>query len=280
MKTIYISDLDGTLLDGEATLPENAARGLRALADHGVNITYATARTIKSVKYILKDAPTEYPIALMNGVLICSLADGAEHYLSAAYLKNEDFDAVREALSLLDVTPFMYFLDGDELTTAYTEITNDYMENFMAERVKKYNKPFVRLESGQKFPGKPIYFAAMDTEEKIKAANEACLALGGVKTACYRDSYVKDVWYLEVFDRSASKKEATLEIKRLTGADRVVTFGDNFNDVPMFEAAHESYAVETAPEEVIAAADGTVPTAPEGGVVRKIAELEKICGII
>ena len=76
-----------------------------------------------------------------------------------------------------------------------------------------------------------------------------------IRTACYRDSYDPDFWYLEVFDKSASKKNATIEIKKLTGASRIVAFGDNYNDLPMFEAADECYAVKTAPAEVIAAAD-------------------------
>ncbi len=276
METLYISDLDGTLLDTEATLPQESAECLKRLDEAGVSITYATARTIKSVIHILKDAPTRYPIALMNGVLICSIEGEKSHYLSAAYLDERSFARVREALAECEVVPFMYFLDGDELTTAYTEIVNDYMADFMAERVKKYNKPFVRLGDGEGLPGRPIYFAAMDTEEKIRRANERVLALGGVKTACYRDSYAQDVWYLEVFDESASKKAATERIRRLTGAKRIVAFGDNFNDVPMFEAADESYAVETAPAGVKKAATGVIGPATDAGVPKKIAEMEGI----
>lgn len=275
MKKLYVSDLDGTLLDKNATLPPRAAELLRELDSRGVAITYATARTIQSVRHILADAPVRYPVALMNGVVICDLADG-ERCISAAYFKEEDFTAVRETLAACGVTPFMYFLNDGKLSTAYTEISNKYMENFMRERVEKYNKPFIRLSDGDAFPGSPIYFAAMDAEDKIRRANEACLKLPRIKTACYRDSYEPDFWYLEVFDESASKKNATETIRRLTGAERVIAFGDNFNDVPMFEASDECYAVRTAPAGVISAADGVVDSADELGVAYKIAELEGI----
>ena len=272
--TLYISDLDGTLLDRNASLPYGASELLWRLDSHGVAVTYATARTIKSVGHILSDAPKKYPAALMNGVLVCEL--DKEKYLSAAYFRSEDFLLVQKVLSDSNIDPFTYYLNGDELSTAYEKISNKYMENFMAERVKKYNKPFINLSDGHLPEGRPIYFAAMDSEEKIKRANDRLNNVPSIRTACYRDSYDPDFWYLEVFDKSASKKNATIEIKKLTGASRIVAFGDNYNDLPMFEAADECYAVKTAPAEVIAAADGTVDTPDSFGVIKKIFELENI----
>lgn len=276
MKTLYVSDLDGTLLDKNATVPPAASEALCRLCENGVAVTFATARTIRSVKHILADVPTEYPVALMNGVLICDMTDGGEKYLSAAYFDISVFDMVRGVLEGCGVTPFMYFLEGDSLRTAYTDITNRYMKSFMDERVKKYNKPFIKLEKGSSYPGRPIYFAAMDSEEKIKRANALCLEIEDVRTACYRDSYEPDFWYLEVFDKAASKKNAVDTIRALTEAQCIVSFGDNYNDIPMFEASDECYAVRSAPAEVIAAARGTIDSADELGVVKKIAELEGI----
>ncbi|MBQ6789707.1 MAG: HAD family phosphatase [Clostridia bacterium] len=275
MKKLYVTDLDGTLLDKNVTVPAESVRILRELDRRGVPFTYATARTIESVRHILSNVPVKYPVALMNGVLICDVADG-EKYLFAAYLKDGDFEAVRKTLAECDVSPFMYFLVDEKLRVCYEKISNEYMENFMAERQKKYNKPFIRLENSGDYPGRPIYFASMDSEEKIRRANEACLMIPGIKTACYRDSYCPDFWYLEVFDEAASKKNAVLEIKRLTGAEEIISFGDNFNDLPMFEVSDLCYAAEGAPDGVKEAADGVFGTPEMAGVPKKIAELEGI----
>lgn len=56
-----LSDLDGTLLTRESVLPEGAAEKIRALCDHGVHLTYATARTIRSAAYILAGYRTRLP---------------------------------------------------------------------------------------------------------------------------------------------------------------------------------------------------------------------------
>ncbi len=275
MKKLYVTDLDGTLLDKNATVPDEAVYLLRELDARGIPFTYATARTIESVRHILAHVPVKYPVALMNGVLICDVADG-EKYLSAAYFKDETFEAVRKTLGEHGVHPFMYFLEGEKLRVCYEKISNEYMENFMAERVKKYNKPFICLENSESYPGRPIYFAAMDSEDKIRKANDECLKLHGVKTACYRDSYCPDFWYLEVFDEAASKKNAVAEIKKMTGAEKIISFGDNYNDLPMFEVSDASYAANGAPDMVKETADGVFGTPEMAGVPRKIAELEGV----
>ena len=270
---VFLSDLDGTLLNSDAELPEGAVRGLRELMSEGVKITFATARTVRSVKYILKEVLPTLPVALMNGVLLCDMSGEKERYVHAEYLGEESFIKARAALDSCGICPFMYSLDGDELVTSYTEIANDYSEHFMRERIEKYNKPFTRINKDEKPRGKAIYFAAMDTEERVRRAAAECGGIDGTAVTFYRDSYVRDVWYLEIFSERASKKHAAELIKKLSGADRLVAFGDNFNDIPMFEAADECCAVETAPDEVKARADMVIPCADRCGVPETIRKL-------
>ena len=49
---------------------------------------------------------------------------------------------------------------------------------------------------------------------------------------------------------SISKGTAATEIKKLTGADKIIAFGDNLNDIPLFLVADECYAVSNAHEEL------------------------------
>ncbi|MBQ1976555.1 MAG: HAD hydrolase family protein, partial [Clostridia bacterium] len=44
--TLFVTDLDGTLLTPAATLPEGAAEAIHDLHRNGIRLTYATARTI------------------------------------------------------------------------------------------------------------------------------------------------------------------------------------------------------------------------------------------
>ena len=56
------------------------------------------------------------------------------------------------------------------------------------------------------------------------------------------------------------------KLKELLHCDRVVVFGDALNDLPMFKAADEAYAVANAAEELKQAATGIIGSNEEDGV--------------
>lgn len=49
------------------------------------------------------------------------------------------------------------------------------------------------------------------------------------------------------------------KLREITGAKKIIAFGDNRNDIPMFEASDTAVAVEGAVAEAKAAADETTP---------------------
>ncbi|MDE6134546.1 MAG: HAD family hydrolase, partial [Muribaculaceae bacterium] len=60
-------------------------------------------------------------------------------------------------------------------------------------------------------------------------------------------------------------------LKERTGADRLMVFGDNLNDIPMFEVADVAVAVGNALPEVKAAADVVIEPNYTDSVARYIA---------
>ena len=262
--TLFVSDLDGTLLGADAALPDGALDLIRELTSLGVNLTYSTARTIRSAKFILEGVPFTAPIGLMNGVLLRDMNEGK--YVSGALLDAE----TAEWITTLGGEPFVYTLtDCDELFTAYRTLKNQYMEDFLRERVDKYSKPFRKLDDfktlvdeGQKI----IYFCYLDTEENLSPIRDKIVQKvnedGSAKAKCalYPDNYREGLYYLEVFAPSASKGGVTKKLREITGAKTVVCFGDNGNDLPMFEESDYAFAVHRAPDHVKAAADGVVPS--------------------
>lgn len=70
MTTLYVSDLDGTLLNDNQKLDEESLETLNSLIDRGMNFTIATARSIDSVRSIINGLNLRLPIILINGVFI------------------------------------------------------------------------------------------------------------------------------------------------------------------------------------------------------------------
>ena len=262
-KTLFVSDLDGTLLTPQIELPEGAAERINRLTACGVMITYATARTVRSVSHILGDIdftlPGACPIALMNGVLVRDMRES--RYIRAAVISRAKAEQIHRAVTSCGLEPFIYTIDndapidGDPMVTYYRAAVNDAMREFMDERIGRYKKPFIRITNTGETAGDIVYFAVLGGETEIRTAAARIGSIEGTACTYYRDAYKPDVWYLEIFDESASKKHAVQYLKTITGADELVCFGDNRNDLPMFEAADTAVAVENAVEEVRAAAD-------------------------
>ena len=71
----------------------------------------------------------------------------------------------------------------------------------------------------------------------------------------YHDLFGEETGIMEVFSPEASKANAIKRLKAISGADRVVVFGDNINDIPMLREADVAVAVENAVPEVKRIAD-------------------------
>ena len=61
-KTLYVSDLDGTLLDGQERVPAFTRRVINRLAERGVAFTYATARSQHSADKVTQGLTKSLPV--------------------------------------------------------------------------------------------------------------------------------------------------------------------------------------------------------------------------
>ena len=261
--TLFVTDLDGTLLNPDATLPEGAVEAIHDLHRNGVRLTCATARTIRSAAFILSGLPFPAPIALMNGVLMRDMNEG--RYVDSNLLTPETADRILT----VGGEPFVYTLTPEgELFTAYHRIANEHMEDFIKERVDKYGKPFRQMEDFRLLleeKQRIIYCCYLDTDDRLRPVYEAICALRNnagepmVKCAYYSDHYRPGLWYLEVFSTGASKGNVCRRLRELTGRQVIVCFGDNNNDLPMFAESDYAFAVERAVDAVKEAADAVIP---------------------
>jgi hydroxymethylpyrimidine pyrophosphatase-like HAD family hydrolase len=77
--------------------------------------------------------------------------------------------------------------------------------------------------------------------------------------------------WLEFHNSEGTKAEAIRRVMAQVGAERLVVFGDNHNDLPMFEIADEAYAVRNALPAVKDAATSVLDSNDDDAVARWIA---------
>jgi hydroxymethylpyrimidine pyrophosphatase-like HAD family hydrolase len=68
--------------------------------------------------------------------------------------------------------------------------------------------------------------------------------------------------------RKATKANAIQQLKELWQCDKVISFGDAKNDLPMFAISDECYAVENAVPELKCKATGIIDCNEEDGVAK------------
>ena len=101
MKTLYISDLDGTLLNKEASLSEFTKETLNQLIQDGMLFTYATARSSISASTVTQGLNIKLPVIVYNGTFIKDISNG--EFLVSNYFGVEVKDLLDDLMSSVPV---------------------------------------------------------------------------------------------------------------------------------------------------------------------------------
>ena len=70
MSTLFVSDMDGTLLGSDSRVSEFTAETISRLSRQGALITVATARTPATVVPLLAETYTSVPAIVMTGAAL------------------------------------------------------------------------------------------------------------------------------------------------------------------------------------------------------------------
>jgi Cof subfamily protein (haloacid dehalogenase superfamily) len=271
MKTLYISDLDGTLLSPNAELSPITIKDLNDLLEKGMLFSIATARSIASVRTILKEVSVTIPIILMNGVCIYDLSKN--QYIKVEYLSEACKKDLLHTIKSNRLKGFAYAIKDGLMSTYYEDLNSEALRYFYEERVNLYKKPFLQVDDFTSLSNEPlIYFVLLDQKEKLEPLLSVIKEITGINFVFYKDNYTADLWYLEIFSEFASKYHAVEFLRSYIKPDKIVCFGDNRNDLPLFQASDYRCAVANAVEELKQKADEVIGSNKEDGVVMWLRE--------
>ena len=264
-KILYVTDLDGTLLQPDVTISDESAAILEKLLKAGLPLTVATARTSFSVMPILRGLPFQLPLILQNGSVLHDPV--SDRIVSAASIAPEAYLQVLKIYAAHGFNGFVFCVPEDHIRCCYTELTTPHMHRYYTERRVNYNKPFDQVETLAMLAERnPVYLSLNAPKAKLDPVHEALQSVSGISVAYYRDVYEPDIWYLEVSAPEASKYHGIQKLKKLTGADQIIGFGDNLNDLPLFQASDLKIAVGNAADDLKALADLVIGKNTENAV--------------
>lgn len=271
-KTLYVSDLDGTLLNRQDRLPDFTVSALNRLLGEGMLFTFATARSWHSAHLVTEGLMPGLPWIVHNGAFMSDGLTGRRSH--EVFFSPQEAEHILSAAQELDLWPLVYaIIDGREQVLYRSDrLSHPGLRHYAVSR--QGDPRLCPVDTAQALHAQNIYyFTFIDDKAPLSPLWDRVGSLPWLNSTFQRELYREEYW-LELTPGQATKAHAALRLKAELGCDKLVAFGDAMNDLPLFRAADECYAVENAMPEVKAAATGIIGGCEASGVAKFLLSLE------
>ena len=257
---LFVSDVDGTLVRHDKTLPEANVAAARRLVDAGIAMSLISARPPSGMTWIARELGLDGPFAAFNGGTMFA---GAGAVLSAVRLGDE---LAARCFALLEGRlEFWVFAKGRWFAH------HGGGEHARRERLSAGLEPTVLGD----FSG-----LAHDVDKIVCVSDDSALLDTVEREARERfesGAYIvrSQPYYLDLTAPKANKGEGIAAIAAAFGVplEQVVVAGDMDNDLPMFARAGTAIAMGQAPERVRKAAAFVSDSNDDDGLAKAIDRL-------
>ena len=253
MKTLYVSDLDGTLLTSQVEIAPYTRQVLKAMYRQGVPFTVATARSNASVTRLLAGVPLSLPVVLLNGTFTYDLHTG--RFCRVIPLGRELAQEVLSLFARHGLPTFVFAYREQNLTMYYRPL--DRLQGY-EERSPRPLTDYPPLSPGQLPEGEIVFLNLLDREEFLRPLYQDLQKVPGLHMTFYADPYYRGYWFLEICSNQATKSARIRELQQEVEAQRLVVFGDGPNDGDMFRLADAAYAPSNAQANLLSMATGVL----------------------
>lgn len=252
-RTLYVTDLDGTLLNERSVVSADSCRLLNEAIRRGTLFTIATARTPATVCPLMSGVRMQLPAIVMTGSATYDLRTG--RYADIHYHAPEMLERLMDIYRAHRLPTFVYSLRDNMIHVRHMGPFSPYERQFMEERQSNPLKQFhINEEEPWKCDPDMTHTTLLFAMQPPGNAEPVYRDIIEKKVACtpvfYTDYTCPEPSSLEVFAPGSSKAGAVEEMASRLGVDRVVAFGDNVNDLPMLRVATRVVVPENAIAEV------------------------------
>lgn len=267
MKKIYITDLDHTFLRTDLSLSPFTQDTWNSMANDSI-LSIATARTYKKTEQFLKGIHINAPMILLDGALIATMD---RKIIDTKFIDKEIADTIIDEGGKFGIFPFVLALKDKNLNEAflYSTTLNEHQKKVLTRYSKDDNLEEQKSIRAMDENFKIVYMG----EEKL--LRELAIHLEKIfgdtlKYILAPEAYV-GCYFLTILHKDADKSHGIKSVSEYLGFDLslLTVFGDNFNDIGMFELAGVAVAVANAQEEVKKIADIILPHTNDEDAVAK-----------
>lgn len=266
---LYVTDLDGTLLNSKDRINTKSIEIINSLVSQGMLFTYATARSLVSASVVTQGLSTNIPVIAYNGAFIFHPATG--EILSQEKFTREEMTRAISVLAKYRISPLVYsFIDGREKVSWITTKENEGIQRYLSQRKGDRRLRPVQTEE-ELYQGNMFYYTCIGEQEELQPIYDIFSKDESYRCTLQQEIYRPEYW-CEIMPARATKAQGIAKLKEIWNCDKVISFGDAINDIPMFEISDECYAVENAVKELKEIATGVIGSNDEDGVANWLKE--------
>ncbi len=258
LKNLFVSDLDGTLLNSKCTLTAYSKNTINKLIDKGLNFSIATARSWNSAAPIIKGLDLKLPVVLYNGVLVYDPIDKIN--IQENFLPQGALDFILETFLKAALEPILFTLNERQKPSAYYQkVSNAHMSAYINSRIVQKDSRFKQIDSLLKVKNEStITLISIGEKEPLLKVKSIVEANCDIEIHFAEDVYYKKAFWLEFTSKQSTKKSGIEFLRKHLEPKTITVFGDNLNDIPLFQAADHCYATDNARQELKAIASGVI----------------------
>lgn len=266
MSTLYIADLDGTLLRPDGSL------GLRTLAvvnnfiASGGLFTYATGRSFHSAKRVLEGLELNLPAITYAGAMIVDPNSGVAEV--AEMIPSHAIEDLLNVFADSGLQPILFVIqDGRDRVCWLEGELSSGIAYFLGSRLG--DPRHMPLRNWQEINLESVFYISVIASESELLGVRRKLDMN-VQNSCHtvlvEDIYTPGYQWLEFTSALGTKAYAANKVRAVAKADSIVCFGDSHNDLSLFAIADHSYAMANALEEVKSQATAVIGSNSDEGV--------------
>ena len=272
MRVLYVSDLDGTLLNTQDAISPYSIDVINRLVEEGMLFTYATARSLSSASVVTKGLNSRIPVIAYNGAFLFEPETGK--ILASEGFSPDERLYVREVLSEYEISPVVYsFIDEIEKVSWDISCENDGKKRYFSNRTGDRRLRPLENEQGL-YDGEIFYYTCIGEKSDLEQIYKVFSNDERYACTLQQELYRPEYWF-EIMPRKATKYDAILKLKELLHCDKVISFGDSINDIPMFRISDECYAVANAADSLKEIATGVILDNNSDSVAKWLEEQRK-----
>ena len=267
MKQLYISDLDGTLLNNKGTLSHRSEVLLKELLENELPFTVASGRTPITSLVLLDALPLTLPMILLNGALIYDPV--TDRALETTPMSASQKDMIQTLGSDLGLSGFQTWTNASVLCYSLSK-SNTIWKQFFERNQLVTLKNFCPPNDLSSDPDSTLLYATYtdNCPQRLKKMYQQLLASGTFSLDFYKDLYLPDTWFLEIYSSRATKGNALKKLRKLYDIQHITAFGNGENDLSFFQESDWNCAVENSSTALLEMASQIIPSNQHDGVAK------------